>query len=169
MATPYVGEIRLTGFNFAPEGWQLCNGSLLPIDEFTTLFQLLGTTYGGDGQTTFALPDLRGRSPIHQGTGGGGTYALGQIAGSESVVLTTLEIPAHTHTIGATSAGGQTSSPSGQTFAANSQIEQYETSAGSFSGPILALNSGGQGHENRMPYVAMNYIISLFGIFPSQS
>jgi microcystin-dependent protein len=168
MSNPYVGEIRLTGINFAPEGWVFCDGSLLSIAEFSPLFDLLGTTYGGDGQSTFAVPDLRGRSPIHQGTGAGFTYVIGQKAGSESVALTTSQIPGHTHTIGASTADAQTPAPGGQTFAASTQIEPYETSAAATSGAILALNTGNQAHENRMPYLAMNYIIALFGVFPSQ-
>jgi len=171
MSDPYVGEIRVVGFNFAPVGWAFCDGSLLAISESEVLFVLLGTTYGGDGVNTFALPDLRGRGAICQGTNSvdGNTYVMGQKAGLESVTLTTAQIPAHTHSIGASSADAQNPSPSGQTFAANSQIEPYETSAGAASGVMLGPNNGNQPHENRMPFVAMNYIISLFGVFPSQS
>jgi len=157
------------GFNFAPVNWHFCDGSLLSIPEFVVLFELLGTTYGGDGVNTFALPDLRGRGAISQGTMiGGSTFVMGQFGGSESVTLLSSQIPSHTHSIGASSASGQSPSPSGQTFAANSQIEPYETSGAAVSGPILGSNNGNQPHENRMPFLTMNYIISLFGIFPSQ-
>jgi microcystin-dependent protein len=170
MSEPFVGEIRLVGFNFAPQGWQFCDGSLISISQNEVLFVLLGTTYGGDGQTTFALPDLRGRAAISQGNNGDGhSYVMGQVGGQESVLLTTGQIPSHVHSIQVSTASGQTPGPSGQTFAANTQIEPYELSSGSTSGVMLGPDGGGTTHENRMPYLAMNYIISLFGIFPSQN
>src|SRR5277367_182863 len=118
MATPYVGEIRMFGGNFAPAGWELCNGQLLAISEFETLFNLIGTTYGGDGQNTFALPNLQGRIPIHQGTSGGSTKVLGQLAGEENHTLLTQEIPSHTHAVNA-KAEFTTGSPSGAFYAGN--------------------------------------------------
>src|ERR1700761_932213 len=117
MSGPYVGEIRMFAGNFNPNGWRFCDGSLLPISENETLFQLLGTTYGGDGVNTFQLPDLRGRVPIHMGTGGGATYVIGQLAGVENVTLTTAQIPAHSHTVNAT-ASSQVQQPNANTFPA---------------------------------------------------
>ena len=170
MSDPYVGEIRLVGFQFAPENWAFCDGSLLSISQNDVLFALIGTTYGGDGVNTFALPDLRGRAPLHMGTYQGTTYVIGQKAGTETVTLITSNLPAHAHTIGANSGDAQNPSPTGNTFAASSSIEPYETSATGTSGPILGPNGGAaQPHQNLMPYLTMNYIISLFGIFPSQS
>jgi microcystin-dependent protein len=169
MSSPYVGEIRLVGFNFAPAGWMLCQGQLLAISEYSTLFNLIGTYYGGDGQTTFGLPDLRGRAAIHAGTlSGGPTYVLGQIAGTETVTLTTQQIPAHSHTIGANSATGTVSTPGGNTFAAGA-LNQYQTTAPSTTAPMLASMGGSQPHDNLMPYLTASYVISLYGVYPSQS
>lgn len=172
MANPYVGEIRIFAGNFAPQGWALCDGSLRAIAEDEVLFNLIGTTYGGDGQQTFALPDLRSRLPIHQGNG----YVLGQSTGSESVTLTAAELPAHSHTVNSSSARGNTSSPGGALWATDGTgvAAPYRTPAS--GGTVVALSPatvgaspGGQPHENRQPVQALNYIISLFGIFPSQS
>ena len=166
MSNPFVGEIRPWPGNFAPAGWMFCQGQLLPISEYETLFYLIGTTYGGDGQSTFALPDLRGRVPIHQASG----YVLGQVGGSEAVTLTTAQIPGHNHMAQAQTGGGAASSPAGG-FWATSDLDQFSTAA-----PDLSLNpgaiapSGGNGaHNNMMPFLTLNFIISLFGIFPSQS
>jgi microcystin-dependent protein len=169
MSQPYVGEVRMVGFQFAPVGWQYCDGSLLSISEYEALFTLIGTTYGGDGQTTFAVPDLRGRSPIHYGTSSQGSYILGTRGGVETVTLSLNQIPLHAHQIGATTAAGQSSSPSGQTFAANSQLGPYEPTGASASAPILGLDGGNSPHENLMPYLAVNYVISLYGVYPSQN
>jgi microcystin-dependent protein len=169
MSTPYVGEIRLVGFTFAPVGWEFCQGQLLAISEYDVLFNLLGTTYGGDGVQTFGLPDLRGRAPLHIGTGGGATYVQGQLAGTEFVTLTAAQIPSHTHAMQASTQLGSSASPSGGYFAS---LANHYTTTGSFtSAPLLtAANSGGnQPHENRMPYLTMNYIISLYGVYPSQN
>jgi len=170
MAQSYVGEIRAVGFNFAPVGWVFCNGALLSIAEYDVLYVLLGTTYGGDGVTTFGIPDLRGRTPIHQGTGGGGTYVLGQLSGTESVTLTIPTMAAHTHPIAAQGAGSNASSPAGGFFA-GSLAGQYAPVAGGTSamGAITGPQGGSLPHYNLQPLLCVNYIISLFGIFPSQN
>lgn len=174
MAQPYVGEIRLFGGNFAPAGWGFCDGSLQPISENETLFQLIGTTYGGDGQSTFALPDLRGRVPVHQGSGPSGTIAIGQTGGTETVTLTTQQIPVHNHTMLATSTG-QTSSPQNAFFAtmASTQAGANAYGAAPVTTPLVATSilatGGSQPHENMQPTLFISYIISFFGIFPSQT
>jgi microcystin-dependent protein len=165
MAQPYVGEIRMFGGNFAPAGWMFCEGQLLPISENETLFQLIGTTYGGDGQSTFGLPDLRGRIPVHQGNG----VVLAEAAGVESVTLTTQQIPSHTHPIlGAATAGNQVS-PSGNLSANSLSVKPYinEDQDGNFNAAAISPVGGGQPHDNFMPYLCIDFIISLFGIFPS--
>jgi microcystin-dependent protein len=170
MAQPYVGEIRMFAGNFAPAGWMFCEGQLLPISEYETLFNLIGTTYGGDGQSTFALPDLRGRVPIHFGNG----FTLAETGGVETVTLTVSQIPAHSHPMLATRnpTSGTAPSPSvvpGITSA--STITPYGTDA-----PTTPLNpnsissvGGSQPHNNFQPYLCVDFIISLFGIFPSQT
>ena len=164
MSTPYVGEIRLVGFNFAPQGWVLCQGQLLSIAEYSTLFQLLGTTYGGDGQTTFGVPDLQGRAAIHQGS----SYIIGTKSGTENVTLLTTQIPQHTHPIAAQGGSGNTTSPGGVFFAGSAE-DQYAGAASATSGAMLTNIGGSLPHDNLMPYLCLNYIISLFGVFPSQS
>lgn len=165
MAQPYVGEIRMFGGNFAPAGWMFCEGQLLPISENETLFQLIGTTYGGDGQSTFALPDLRGRIPMHQGNG----YILAETGGVEEVTLTTGQIPSHSHGLIATSTPGTQSSPAGNRLAQSRNIVPYinEAPNGTFRGTAVATTGGSQPHTNMQPYLCVNFIISLFGIFPS--
>lgn len=170
MSQPYVGEIRIFAGNFAPQGWMFCDGSVLPIAQNETLFNLIGTTYGGDGQNTFALPDLRGRVPIHVGTGAGlTTRQIGERAGSESVTLTSAQMPAHAHTLSAsTSAAVAGAGPSG--VLAASAISFYGSGNPSTAmGPAIAPSGGGQPHENMAPFQALSFIISLFGIFPSQA
>ena len=165
MAQPYVGEIRMFGGNFAPAGWMFCEGQLLPISENETLFQLIGTTYGGDGQSTFGLPDLRGRIPVHQGNG----LVLAEAAGVESVTLTTQQIPSHTHPIlGAATAGNQVS-PSGNLSANSTSVKPYinEDVDGNFATGAISSVGGSQPHTNFQPYLCVDFIISLFGIFPS--
>ena len=173
MGQPYVGEIRLVGFNFAPVGWMFCNGQLLPIDQYTTLFQLIGTTYGGDGQSTFALPNLQSRVIVHQGQGPGlSNYVIGQNAGVETVTLTTSQIPIHNHAAECSSSAGSQSSPAGNLWAADAAgltAEYSNTQNGQMNAAAIGQSGGSQPHENRMPVLAMNYIISLFGIFPSQT
>jgi microcystin-dependent protein len=164
---PFIGEIRMFAGNFAPVDWMFCEGQLLPISENEALFSLIGTTYGGDGQTTFALPDLRGRAPIHVGPN---TF-WGQMAGVENVTLTVSQIPAHTHVAGAGSANGVSDDPTGRVPARNAAgVPQYGTTADTSLATGALLSAGGsQSHSNVQPYLAINYIISLFGIFPSQT
>jgi len=167
MSQPYIGEIRIVGFNFAPVGWAFCDGSILPISEYETLFQLIGTTYGGDGVNTFALPDLRDRVPIHQGGG----FIFAQSGGEATVTLTTLQLPAHTHTAQGGS-GGPGGSPVGQTWGDQGQNGAAVYAAPGASTPMsaqaLTEAGGGQAHANQSPYLGLNFIISLFGVFPSQ-
>jgi microcystin-dependent protein len=170
MAQPYVGEIRMFAGNFNPNGWMFCEGQLLPISEYETLFNLIGTTYGGDGQSTFALPDLQGRIPLHVGTFGGQTFQLAETGGTESVTLSTQQIPAHNHPLLCAASGGTPNSNPKDGYWGPSDQTQYSTGAGTvqMGPPITAGSSGGsQPHDNFMPYLCINFIISLFGIFPS--
>lgn len=167
MAQPYVGEIRMFAGNFAPAGWMFCEGEELPISEYETLFNLIGTTYGGDGQSTFALPDLRGRIPMHQGNG----YILAQTGGVEDVTLTVSQIPSHSHSLTANSAPGTQSSPAGNRLAQSRSVVPYlnDPTSGSFRAGAVGSAGGTQPHTNMQPYLCVNFIISLFGIFPSQT
>lgn len=170
MAQPYVGEIRMFGGNFAPVGWAFCAGQMMPISENETLFALIGTTFGGDGQETFQLPDLRGRVPIHQGTNQGTTFQLGEMAGVETVTLQTAQIPTHTHVLQVRAVQGDQVSPN-NTLPANSfNVTPYVNEQP--NNPMAAAVQpfgGSQPHENMQPYLAITFIISLFGIFPSQT
>ena len=166
MGQPYVGEIRIFAGNFPPAGWMFCDGALLAISEYETLSTLIGTTYGGDGQSTFALPDLRGRFPLHQSPG----YVLGQSGGAEQVTLDTSQIPQHSHAPLATNSTGNSSKPAGKAWAAWSD-NPYSAGAptGTLNPAALAPTGGSQPHDNMPPYLAVNLIISLFGIYPSQT
>jgi microcystin-dependent protein len=166
MAQPYVGEIRIFAGNFAPAGWMFCEGQLLPISENETLFQLIGTTYGGDGESTFALPDLRGRLPLHQGNG----FILAETGGAEELTLTVSQIPGHSHPfLAAGSAPGNQISPAGNLPAQSYNVVPYINSSptGSFNTAAIASVGGSQPHTNFQPYLCVDFIISLFGIFPS--
>jgi microcystin-dependent protein len=165
MAQPYVGEIRMFAGNFAPAGWMFCEGQLLPISENETLFQLIGTTYGGDGESTFQLPDLRGRLPLHQGNG----FALAEQAGVEEVVLNTQQIPVHTHPMVGAAITGNVVSPSGNLSANSLNVTPYinQGQDGNFNAQAIGIAGGSQPHTNFMPYLCVDFIISLFGIFPS--
>jgi len=172
VAQPYVGEIRMFGGNFPPNGWAFCNGATMPISENETLFQLIGTTYGGDGQSTFNLPDLQGRVPIHQGTGPDGqTFTIGEAAGVETVTLTIQQIPIHNHAFIGTGNPGTTTNPPTNIVAQNSGNNIYiEDQAFVPLAPQSLLPDGGsQPHENMQPFLCVAFIISLFGIFPSQT
>jgi microcystin-dependent protein len=170
MANPYVGEIRMFGGNFAPSGWAFCNGQLLAITENEVLFNLIGTTYGGDGQSTFALPNLQSRVPVHQGTVAGQPFVIGELSGSESVTLTVQQIPAHSHLPTCRAAGSDGPNPANAVWGAASDA-QYAAGPPDTSMNAAALPSAGgsQPHDNMPPYLAVNFIISLFGIFPSQT
>ena len=166
MAQPYVGEIRLFAGNFAPAGWMFCSGQLLSISENETLFQLIGTTYGGDGQSTFALPDLRGRLPLHQGNGA----VLAETGGQEAVTLTTSQIPAHSHPMLASTNPGVASNAQNNVLSSSPSINLYiegQAPTNSMNGLVISPVGGSQPHSNFQPYLCINYIISLFGIFPS--
>jgi len=167
MSQPYYGEIRMFGGNFAPAGWMFCEGQLLPISEYETLFNLIGTTYGGDGQSTFALPDLRGRVPVHQGNG----FILAEQGGVEEVTLTVNQIPAHSHSLLASGDLGNQLTTTGNLLS-NSQgaipyIEDVTTL--NMSSSAITPVGGSQPHTNFQPYLCVNFIISLFGIYPSQT
>jgi len=165
MAQPYVGEIRMFGGNFAPAGWMFCAGQLLPISENETLFNLIGTTYGGDGQETFALPDLQGRVPIHFGNG----FIQAETGGVETVTLTVSQIPAHTHPMLASSNTATQTTPQNTVLGTPTVIDLYRVGAASSPMAPQAVSSvgGSQPHENCQPYLCVSFIISLFGIFPS--
>jgi microcystin-dependent protein len=175
-AQPFIGEIRMFGGNFAPVGWSLCDGTVMQISGNEALYQLIGTTYGGNGQTTFALPNLQSRVPVHQGTLQGTTYSLGQMAGTETVTLTTQQIPAHPHALQATSSG-QGTAPTGSTIPASATSTQagasnvYGTAPGAntLNPSTLQPNPGNLPHDNLQPYAVLNFIIALTGIYPSQS
>ena len=167
MAQPYVGEIRMFAGNFAPAGWKFCSGQLLPISENETLFQLIGTTYGGDGQSTFALPDMQSRVPIHQGNG----FILAETGGAETVTLTVNQIAAHSHPFLASPTGGTGSNPQNNLPCQPPQIQPYieDVTNTNMNAQAIGATGGSQPHSNIQPYGTLNYIISLFGIFPSPS
>lgn len=171
MADPYIGEIRMFAGNFAPVGWMFCEGQLLPISENEVLFALIGTTYGGDGQSTFGLPDLRGRLPVHQGTGPGlSTKVLGEVSGVETVTLSTNQIPAHTHGLAASTSAAETSQPTNNVFAqSDSETYSGQTPNTALNNAALSNVGGSQPHDNLMPSLCVSFIISLYGIFPSQA
>lgn len=170
---PYVGEIRLGAWNFPPQGWAFCHGQLLPISEYDTLFNVIRTTYGGDGQETFALPDLRGRVPVHMGTGPDGTtHQIGEMAGVEEVTLTTQQMPNHTHALVVSDGPGTLDLPGGGMLATPPGARPYAPRAtpGAPLAPTTLVPAGGsQPHTNVMPYQVVNFVISLFGVWPSES
>jgi len=166
MAQPYVGEIRIFAGNFAPAGWSFCDGQLLPISENETLFNLIGTTYGGDGQSTFAVPDLRGRIPIHQGNG----VTLAESGGVEEVTVTVAQMPAHTHPMLASGNPGVSSNVQGSDISSSPSIDLYvegQSPATALNASVVSATGGSQPHTNFQPYLCVNFIISLFGIYPS--
>ena len=168
MDTPFIGNVILFGGNFAPLGWAFCDGSLQSIANYTTLYTLIGTTYGGDGVNTFALPDLRGRIPIHQGS----SFIIGQISGSENVTLTTPQLPIHSHNVLVNSAIASSTDPTNNFLAAQPDLLEYIPGASAnavMKSNAISLSSGGQPHSNMMPSLALNYIIALEGIYPTQN
>jgi microcystin-dependent protein len=173
MANPYVGEIRMFAGNYAPVGWFLCQGQSLSIPEYQTLYALIGTTYGGNGQTTFNLPNLASRMPLHQGTNAGNTYALGQPGGTESVTLLTTQIPAHGHSQNGQTAAGTSTTPGNNVPATPSPADNWYTSSAPAAGealanPAMTTVGGGQPHDNMQPFLVINFIISTYGVYPSQ-
>jgi len=168
MAQPFIGEIRPVPYNFAPRNWQLCQGQLLAISQNNALFALFGTTYGGDGVNTFALPDLRGRVPVGQGTG----YVMGQRGGAEQVSLVTSQIPIHSHAAFSTDNAGVKTAPSGQLWATDGSgaTAEYDLPPNAtMNAAAIGNTGGGQPHENRQPYLTINFIVALFGVFPSRN
>jgi microcystin-dependent protein len=175
MSEPFLAEVRLIGFNFAPRGWAFCDGQILPINQNQSLYSLLGTTYGGDGRTTFALPDLRGRTPIHAGRSNGGPdHRPGQKSGEETHTLSVSEMPQHTHGPRATNAPAAESSPVGNLHATTPASDPIygdlvAGSSGSMAAGTIANAGGGQAHDNMQPYLAVNFCIALQGLFPSRT
>jgi microcystin-dependent protein len=165
MAQPYVGEIRMFAGNFAPAGWSFCEGQLLPISENETLFQLIGTTYGGDGQETFALPDLRGRVPLHQGN----SFVLAETGGAEQVTLSVAQIPSHTHPLLASSNTSTAKAGTNNVMGKSTGVDAFINSqpADPIGAASITPLGGNVPHENMQPYLCVDFIISLFGIFPS--
>ena len=172
MADPYIGEIRMFGGNFAPVGWSFCDGSTLSIAQYDALFNLIGTTYGGDGVNNFNLPDLRGRLPIHQGQGNGlSARAIGQAAGAENVTLNQSQIPSHTHTPLANSGAGSVDNPYASYWAGSTTTPQFASGSLSnttMSADTIGFTGGNQPHSNMQPYLAVSFIIALEGIYPTQ-
>jgi len=165
MSEPFIGEIRLFTYNFAPKGWAFCNGQLLPINQNFALFSLLGTTYGGDGTTNFALPDLRGRVALHEGTG----FPLGQTGGEATHTLTVSELPSHTHQASGSSDAANTVLPGNSVWAHSDNLVYNQSANLQMSPSAISAVGGGQAHNNMQPYLVLNYCISLQGTFPSQN
>ena len=172
MSGPFIGEIRMFGGNFAPREWAFCDGQLLAINQYDALFSLLGTTYGGDGRSTFGLPDLRGRVPIHQGQGPGlSNRRIGSKAGAETATVTTAQLPVHTHPMGASSQAGTSASPAAAVPAAVGLTARYHVGPAfdEMYAAAVSLDGGGQSHTNVQPFQCVNFIIALAGVYPSQS
>lgn len=165
MAEPFLGEIRIVSFNFPPKGWALCNGQFLPINQNQGLFSLLGTTYGGNGQTTFALPDLRGRAPFHMGSG----FTQGQTGGEIAHTLTISEMPAHLHFANAATSDGDVPTPAGNMLGAFNNAYGAPAALTPLNAASLSNVGGSQAHNNMSPFLVLNYVIALQGIFPSQN
>ncbi len=171
MSEPFLAEVRIVGFNFAPRGWAFCDGQILPINQNQSLYSLLGTTYGGDGRTSFALPDMRGRTPIHVGrSNGGGDHTEGQKSGEETHTLAANEMPQHDHQLKASSDSGTIPIPAGQVLAASPNPMYHEaTNLVDMNSASVANVGGGQAHDNMMPFIALNFCIALQGLFPSRN
>ncbi len=179
MSEPFIGEIRMAGFNFAPQpGWALCDGKLLSINENPALFALLGTTYGGDGQNTFGLPDLRSRVPVNEGNGPGlSPYVMGELSGFESMTLSNITLPSHSHALNVSSADGTLPTPVGNFLAkpidtnTSADMQNFASAPNSIMNPtaISGIPNSGQAHPNLQPYLCVNFIIALYGIFPSRN
>jgi microcystin-dependent protein len=166
MSEPFLAEIKIVGFTFAPRGWAQCDGQILPINQYQALYSLLGTTYGGDGRTSFALPDLRGRTPIHVGNG----HNQGQKSGSETDTLTVQQIPQHRHTVNASSSDATTNVPTGNVPAAATTFAYAEPSGlTGMNAGVIQSAGGGQSHNNMQPFLTLNFVIALQGLFPSRN
>ena len=174
MSSPFLGQIMMVGFNFAPRGFATCDGQLLSISQNSALFSLLGTTFGGDGRVTFGLPDLRGRVPIHRGTGPGLTpRSQGHKAGTETATASVGQLPSHTHTMQGSSDFGADTSPANNVPATGSGVNLYSTDSAatvvSMNAAVVSPTGGGQAHANVMPFLCVNFIVALFGVFPSRN
>ncbi len=170
MSEPFLAEVRIVGFNFAPRGWAFCDGQILPINQNQSLYSLLGTTYGGDGRTSFALPDIRGRVPIHVGQSDGGTeHREGQKSGEETHTLAGNEMPQHTHVLSGTSVAADSTTPQGRLLGTTSGLYHAPQNLINMGSSSIANVGGGQAHENMQPYIAVNYCIALRGLFPSRN
>lgn len=171
MSEPFVGEIRMFAGNFAPRGWAFCDGQLLAVSQNDALFSLLGTIYGGDGRTTFGLPDMRGRIPVHAGTGPGlSNRRLGAKGGAETVTLTTNQLASHSHSLNAATGGTAQASPVGNLPGSDRTVMYVNTNdrAGTFANPVTGFKGGSRAHTNLMPFLCVNFIVALFGIYPSR-
>lgn len=172
MSEPFLAEIRIVGFNFAPRGWAFCDGQILPINQNQSLYSLIGTIYGGDGRTSFALPDMRSRTPIHTGSSGGANHPEGQKSGEETHTLTAAEMPPHKHVLSASVSNADSDSPSGTSWGKSKEnLYSSFTAANSqnMAANLLSNAGGGQAHENMQPFLAMNFCIALQGLFPSRN
>lgn len=169
MSEPFLAEIRIVGFNFAPRSWAFCDGQILPINQNQSLYSLLGTTYGGDGRTSFALPDLRSRVPIHEGSSIGTTHLLGGNGGEETHILSSAEMPAHTHSIQASADPSDLQDPTNTVLAKSGQIYRDSSNLVDMVSGTMANAGGGQAHENMQPFLAVNFCIALQGLFPSRN
>ncbi len=173
MSEPFLAEIRIVGFNFAPRGWASCDGQILPINQNQSLYSLLGTTYGGDGRTSFGLPDMRGRTPIHVGSSGGSSHFLGQRSGEERNGLSIAQMPSHSHSFQASSMDGDTSIPSGNVLSTTGAEKNYRASGqvpiAKMGANTIANAGGNQAHENMQPYLVVKFCIALQGLFPSRN
>lgn len=166
MSEPFLAEVRMVGFNFAPKGWAFCDGQILPINQNQSLYSLIGTTYGGDGRTSFALPDLRGRTPIHVGD----SHTSGQKSGAETITLAAAQIPAHTHSAKASSATANQPGPAGAVLAASDIYRDPQAgSATALRSGTITNAGGGQAHDNMQPYLTVDFCIALRGLFPSRN
>ncbi len=170
MSEPFLAEIRLVGFNFAPRGWAFCDGQIMPINQNQSLYSLLGTTYGGDGRTSFALPDLRGRTPLHVGSSNGNDHALGNKAGAETITLSQDQMPNHDHNLKATSDAASAPTASGNVLGkASTQLYNTAQSLQTMNPAAVSSVGGNQAHNNMQPYLALNFCIALKGLFPSRN
>jgi len=170
VSEPFLAEIRIVGFNFAPRGWATCDGQIMPINQNQSLYSLLGTTYGGDGRTSFALPDLRGRVPIHLGAATGATHPLGSKAGEDTHTLSNAEMPEHNHVMQGSNTAGDTANPGGNVLA-REQGSPYSSAMSDLQlqASWIGDTGGGQAHQNMQPYQVLNFCIALTGLFPSRN